>query len=99
MATDIAASGLRGGGAPRKGRAVRLSTGDRVAVTIMVGIPVLVTGGLIWFPTISSILLSFTNWDGIGGLRVFRSLRTSRSVLISSTCTRKPTAARLAIAV
>jgi ABC-type sugar transport system permease subunit len=34
----------------------------------MVGIPVLVTGGLIWFPTISSILLSFTSWDGIGGI-------------------------------
>jgi ABC-type sugar transport system permease subunit len=34
----------------------------------MVGIPVVVVGGLIWFPTIASILLSLTNWDGIGGL-------------------------------
>ncbi len=34
----------------------------------MVGVPMLVVGGLIWFPTIASILLSFTNWDGIGGI-------------------------------
>jgi ABC-type sugar transport system permease subunit len=34
----------------------------------MVGIPVIVTGSLIWFPTFASIGLSFTNWDGIGGL-------------------------------
>jgi ABC-type sugar transport system permease subunit len=34
----------------------------------MVGLPMLVVAWLIWFPTISSILLSFTNWDGIGGL-------------------------------
>ena len=34
----------------------------------MVGVPFVVVGGLIWFPTISSVLLSFTNWDGIGGI-------------------------------
>ena len=34
----------------------------------MVGIPLVVVGGLVWFPTIASILLSFTNWDGIGGV-------------------------------
>jgi ABC-type sugar transport system permease subunit len=55
-------------GARQRKRAVRLSAGDRVAVTLMVGIPVVVVGGLIWFPTIASILLSLTNWDGIGGL-------------------------------
>jgi multiple sugar transport system permease protein len=52
----------------RSARAVRLSTRDRIAVALMVGIPFVVVGGLIWFPTICSILLSFTNWDGIGGL-------------------------------
>jgi len=68
MAADIA-TGVRADGARRRrGRAVRLSNGDRVAMAFMVGIPVLVTGALIWFPTFASIGLSFTNWDGIGGL-------------------------------
>ena len=43
MATDIATS-VRGDGARKRKRAVRLSTRDRVAITIMVGIPVIVTG-------------------------------------------------------
>src|SRR5689334_7213102 len=67
MAADIATS-VRAGGARKRKRAVRLSTSDRIAMAVMVGIPVFVTGALIWFPTISSIGLSFTNWDGIGGL-------------------------------
>ncbi len=67
MAADIATT-ARVDGAPRRKRAVRLSTGDRLAMAVMVGIPVLLTGALIWFPTISSIGLSFTDWDGIGGL-------------------------------
>jgi len=66
MAIDIAAK--VGTGGARRRRAVRLSAGDRVTVAVMVGVPMLVVGGLIWFPTIASILLSFTNWDGIGGI-------------------------------
>jgi multiple sugar transport system permease protein len=67
MAIDIATR-VGTGGARRKRRAVRLSTRDRVSIAVMAGVPVLVVGGLIWFPTIASILLSFTNWDGIGGI-------------------------------
>jgi multiple sugar transport system permease protein len=67
MAIDIAAR-VGSGGARRRRRAVRLSTRDRVTVSVMVGVPLLVVGGIIWFPTIASILLSFTNWDGIGGI-------------------------------
>jgi len=67
VAVDVA-TGLKTGGAGRGARAVRLSAADRVAVAIMVGVPTLVVGVFIWFPTVASILLSFTNWDGIGGV-------------------------------
>jgi len=67
MATE-AAPRLATDGAQRRGRAVRLSTRDKLALTLMVGIPLVLVGGLIWFPTIASIVLSFTNWDGIGGV-------------------------------
>jgi ABC-type sugar transport system permease subunit len=43
----------------------------------MVGVPLFVTGALIWFPTISSILLSFTSWDGIGGLHTINWIGTT----------------------
>jgi ABC-type sugar transport system permease subunit len=76
MATDIAAS-TRADGVRQRKRAVRLSTADRVAVTVMVGVPLFVTGALIWFPTISSILLSFTSWDGIGGLHTINWIGTT----------------------
>jgi multiple sugar transport system permease protein len=74
--TDIAAS-VRADGVRRRKRAVRLSTTDRIAVTLMVGIPVFLTGALIWFPTISSILLSFTSWDGIGGVHTIQWIGTT----------------------
>lgn len=68
MAIDVAQELGAGGASPRGRRAVRLSTGDRIAIAVMAGVPALVVGGLIWFPTIASILLSFTNWDGIGAV-------------------------------
>src|SRR5438309_1424025 len=67
MAVDIATT-VKADGARRKARAVRLSASDRVAIALMVGIPTLVVGAVIWFPTIASVVLSFTNWDGIGGV-------------------------------
>lgn len=46
----------------------RLSLGDRLTVTLMVGVPLLFVLGLVWLPTILSGVLSFTRWDGIGGV-------------------------------
>lgn len=53
---------------PRRRRAARLSGGDRVAVALMVGVPLFVVVGLVWVPTLLSGVLSFTSWDGIGGV-------------------------------
>jgi multiple sugar transport system permease protein len=75
MAVDVAPSMEMGDARDRK-RAVRLSSRDRLAIALMVGIPFLVVGGLIWFPTIASVFLSFTNWDGIGGVGTARWIGT-----------------------
>lgn len=48
--------------------ASRLSFGDRIAVTLMIGVPLVVVVGLVWVPTLLSGVLSFTSWDGIGGI-------------------------------
>jgi ABC-type sugar transport system permease subunit len=49
-----------------------LTRRDKLVLALMVGIPVLLDLALIWGPTIASILLSFTNWTGIGPLTAQR---------------------------
>src|SRR5688572_24403068 len=55
-------------GVRRGRRAVRLAARDRVTIAIMVLVPMAVVGALVWFPTAASIALSFTSWDGFGGV-------------------------------
>nr|WP_232328250.1 sugar ABC transporter permease [Kibdelosporangium sp. MJ126-NF4]CEL19334.1 N-Acetyl-D-glucosamine ABC transport system, permease protein 1 [Kibdelosporangium sp. MJ126-NF4]CTQ94867.1 N-Acetyl-D-glucosamine ABC transport system, permease protein 1 [Kibdelosporangium sp. MJ126-NF4] len=48
--------------------ATALSGTDRIVLLLMVGVPTLLHLALVWVPTLSSVLLSFTSWDGIGDL-------------------------------
>src|SRR3954447_10974396 len=56
--------------APRKGRArlSRLTRTDKVVLTVMCAIPTILLVAFVWFPTLASVALSFTSWDGIGGI-------------------------------
>src|SRR3977135_2096508 len=45
-----------------------LTRRDKIVLGFMVGIPLFLDLSLIWGPTIASVGLSFTNWQGIGGV-------------------------------
>jgi len=42
--------------------------GDRVALVLMLGIPLALCLLLVWVPATLSVLLSFTRWNGVGGI-------------------------------
>lgn len=46
----------------------RLSRTDKVVLGLMIGIPAVLHIALVWVPTFASVLLSFTEWSGLGGL-------------------------------
>src|SRR3954470_21177646 len=50
------------------GRVRRLTRLDKLTLVLMCGIPFLLQAAFVWFPTVSSLGLSFTSWEGIGGL-------------------------------
>lgn len=53
----------------RKRRRLRtLSRRDKLVIGVMAGLPLVLDIAFIWFPTLESVLLSFTRWFGIGGL-------------------------------
>ena len=52
-------------GRPKRRRLQRLTKRDKIVLGFMVGIPVLVEAALVWIPTLLSVGLSFTRWDGL----------------------------------
>src|SRR3954469_19693988 len=63
VVTDAARPATPKGG----GRLSRLTKIDKLVLAVMCGIPTLLLLAFVWVPTLSSVLLSFTAWAGIGG--------------------------------
>jgi len=61
-------AGVAASGGTGKRRYSVLTRRDKVTLFLMVGIPTALTIGFIWLPTFASILLSFTDWQGIGAI-------------------------------
>lgn len=49
----------------KSGRVRRLSGRDKLVLSLMVGIPTLFELALVWLPTLMSVGLSFTRWNGL----------------------------------
>jgi multiple sugar transport system permease protein len=52
----------------RRPRLRRLTTTDKVLLTLFIGLPTALHLFLIWVPTVLSVVLSFSSWDGISPL-------------------------------
>jgi ABC-type sugar transport system permease subunit len=67
MATTTAATATTTG-EPRRRRRSVFSRSDRVVLALLIGVPSFIVVALVWVPTVLSIILSFTSWNGIGGI-------------------------------
>jgi multiple sugar transport system permease protein len=52
----------------RARRFSKLTAKDKAVLTVMCAIPTILLIAFVWFPTLASVGLSLTSWDGIGGL-------------------------------
>lgn len=75
-----ATPGTRGRSRSATRRLRTLSTADKVTLSLMVGIPVIIEACLIWLPSLASIALSFGKWDGIGSVSNIKGAGVSNYV-------------------
>ncbi len=68
MATTTAATTATTAPAGRRRRRSVFSKSDRIVLGFLIGVPTFIVVALVWIPTLLSIILSFTSWNGIGGI-------------------------------
>ncbi|HEY8439451.1 MAG TPA: sugar ABC transporter permease [Candidatus Limnocylindrales bacterium] len=76
LTTDLAPDAAGPTGAPgaiasvprTRNRFSLLTRRDKITLGVMVGLPLIFDLALIWGPTVTSVLFSFTKWNGIGAI-------------------------------
>lgn len=71
LPVNTSRSGVKAPAAAIPGKRKRfspLTVRDKVILAFMLGIPAFAHIFLVWMPTLGSVLLSFTRWNGVGGL-------------------------------
>jgi multiple sugar transport system permease protein len=68
MASTSAATAATTTPSGRRRRRSVFSRSDRVVLGFLIGVPTFIVVALVWVPTILSIILSFSSWNGIGGV-------------------------------
>jgi ABC-type sugar transport system permease subunit len=67
---------------PRRRRRLRMLTRrDRFIIAAMLLVPLLLDLAFVWFPALATVLLSFTRWNGVGGLHTSACIPNMPSVL------------------
>ena len=64
----MAATNVAGAAPGRRRRLSLLTRRDKLFIGLALGIPAFAHIALVWVPTVASVLLSFTSWNGIGGI-------------------------------
>jgi multiple sugar transport system permease protein len=69
----------------RRRRITHLSGRDRLTVGLLVGVPLVLLLAFVWLPALATILVSFTTWSGIGGLKTMHWAGATNYHLITTT--------------
>jgi len=67
LSQSTVAGAVGAGTVPRR-RLSLLTRQDKLVLALMLGIPTFIHLLLVWMPALASIALSFTRWNGVGGL-------------------------------
>lgn len=72
-ATDeVTATGPAPSGRRRRRRFSQLTTRDKVVLWVIIGIPTVIHLAFVWIPAIATVVLSFTDWNGLAPVHDIR---------------------------